>query len=69
MYATMQYELMQARVAELHRQADGHRVAQAANRARPARTEHGRPSARTRSANAIARRVLTMLADRKAPAR
>jgi hypothetical protein len=67
MHTTMPYELMQARVAELHRQAECDRLVQAAVRARPARTE---PRQRSRHPiSALARRVLTLRGVRTAPAR
>ncbi len=64
MYATMQYDLMQARVAELHRQAENDRQIQAAADARHARTAPRRRSRRT-----LAWRVLSLLGARTAPAR
>jgi hypothetical protein len=64
MYATMQYELMQARVAELHRQAASDRQIQAAAGARRARTEP-----RQRSRRPLAWRVLSLRAARTALAR
>jgi len=67
MYATMQYELMQARVAELHRQAESDRLIQAAAGARRAGTK-----SRLRSrhpVSAVGRRVLSLRGARAAPAR
>jgi hypothetical protein len=64
MYATMQYELMQARVAELRRQAESDRLIQAAAGARRARTEP-----RRRSRRPLAWRVLTLRGARTVPAR
>jgi hypothetical protein len=67
MYATMQYELMQARVAELHRQAESDRLIQAAADARRARTE---PRQRSRHpVTALGRRALSLRGARAAPAR
>ena len=67
MYATMQYELMQAQVAELHRQAESDRLVQAAAEARRAGTESRRRS--RRPVTALARRVFTLRGARTAPAR
>jgi hypothetical protein len=67
MFATMQYELMQARVAELHRQAESDRLIQAAGGARRAGTE---PRRRSRHpVTALGRRVLSLRGARTAPAR
>jgi hypothetical protein len=67
MYATMQYELMQARVAELHRQAENDRLIQAAGGAHRARTE---PRPRSRHpVTALGRRVLSLRGALAAPAR
>ena len=67
MYATMQYDLMQARVAELHRQAENDRLIQAAAGARRAGSE---PRQRSRHpVTALGRRVLCLRGVRTAPAR
>jgi len=62
----MQYDLMQARVAELHRQADCDRLVQAAIHAR----RPGKPRQRSRRPiTRLARRVLTLRGARTAAAR
>ncbi len=67
MHATMQYDLMQARVAELHRQAECDRPVQAAARARRGRAEPRRHS--RHQVIALVRRVLTVPGARTAPVR
>ena len=66
MYATMQYDLMQARVAELHRQAENDRLIQAAA-ARRAGIESRQRS--RHPVTALGRRVLNLRGARTAPAR
>ena len=63
MHPELHYQLMQARVADLHAQAQRDALARAARRARPPR-QQSRP--RGRRLPAIGRRVLTALGARSA---
>ena len=66
MSPTLRYELMNARVADLHRQAERDRIARAAIKGRRARREHGKEPMPGRNAGVLARRVLSLLAGRGA---
>jgi precorrin isomerase len=63
MHPTMQYELMNARVADLHRQAQRDRTAQAAIRSRRAQAHHRARFVLGRAVTAVAR-VLTLAGGR-----
>jgi hypothetical protein len=55
------YELMQARVADLHRDAERDRLAQAASRARRPRHQRGRHPVAAHPAAMLVRRALAAL--------
>ena len=63
MHPTMQYELMNARVADLHRQAQRHRAAQAAIQRRHAQAHHPARFVLGRAVTVVAR-VLTLAGGR-----
>jgi len=66
MHPTIQHQITRARIADLHRQAERGRVAQAASRAR--RTRRGNRGQRGPVHTFLARRLLTLLAARSRPA-
>jgi hypothetical protein len=63
MHPTMQYELMNARVADLHRQAQRDRAARAAIRSRRAQAHHRARFVLGRAVTVVAR-VLTLAGGR-----
>jgi len=64
MHHTIQRDLMQARVADLQREAEQHRLIQAASQPAWTRLQHSRPPARRRTAIIIVRRALAALGAR-----
>jgi hypothetical protein len=58
------YELMQARVADLHREAELDRLAEAATRPRRARRAHSRKAGLSQPATLLVRRALAALGSR-----
>ncbi len=64
MHPTIQHDIMQARVADLHRQAERDRLAQAVSRGRRTLRERGRRSVPGATATVLARRLLAALGSR-----
>ena len=65
MHPSISYQLAQARIADLHRQARQHAIARAARQARIRHDSGTRPAAR-QAAGVLARRLRTALAARSA---
>ena len=61
MHPIIQRDLMRVRVADLHREAERDRLAQAASGPRRAPDEHSRHSALSRPATRLVRRMLAVL--------
>ena len=66
MHPSIQHEIAKARVADMHRQAERDRIAQAAHRARLAKRRHGTQP--TPGVGALAHRLLQVLRARYADA-
>ena len=65
MHPTIQHDLVQAHIDDLHRQAGRDRLSRAARRARHAPAKHSTPSLPAHTTAQLIRRVLTLLGARR----